>query len=96
MVKNLYHLAGWITLLDGIKRIDDQCDRRGLDFDDFLKPEELEKYVVARKEDVLFSLRQMAKDQNVTEKKLLNTLVNRPISQLVDNICEYNAAHSIH
>lgn len=96
MINNLYHLAGWITLLDGIKRIDAQCERRNLDFDQYLKPEVLEKYVVDRKEDVLFSLRDMAKRQQLTEKGLLQQMLTQPVGVLVDTISEYNAAHSIH
>lgn len=89
-------MAGWLTLLDGIKRIDEQCTKRKLDFNDYLKPEELEKYVVSRKEDVLFALRQMASNNQMTERSLLNTLLTQPIATLVDNISDLHAAHCIH
>ncbi len=95
MITNLYHLAGWITLLDGIKRIDERCERQGLDFDKYLEPEVLEKYVVERKEDVLHSLRDMAHSNQVTEEGFLMQLVTQPVGVLVDTISEYNAAHSI-
>lgn len=96
MIHNLYHLAGWITLLDGIKRIDAECERRKLSFEDHLKPEVLEKYVTERKEDVLHSLRGMAQERRMTERDLLIDFVTQPIATIVDTVSEYNAAHSIH
>jgi DUF1365 family protein len=89
---NLYNMAGWITLLDGIQRIDSVCEKRGLSFEKHMKPEELEKYVHARKEDVLFSLRSIGAKQNLSDAQLAKKLTKLPVTTLVEIINE----HAIH
>ena len=95
-MNNLYHVAGWITLLDGIQRVDAMCTKRGVDFNKYMKPEELEKYVHARKEDVLFNLRDLAIQQGVTDKQLAKRLIKLPISQLVDTLNENAVTTKLH
>lgn len=97
-MNTLFQVASWVTLLNGIRAVDEVCERRGLKFDEMIKPERLEEYVTSRKEDVLHTMRQMQAETNCSEAQMARKLCQLPISVLVDVVNEYAAKpqHATH